>query len=84
MRAQLGGVLDDAVVDDGDAAGRVDVRMGVAVARLAVGRPARVGDAGRAGEPLAAASPPSSRTLPLRLVRRAARRSCTTAMPAES
>src|SRR5262245_12409724 len=43
-RAQLGGVLDDAVVDDGESAGAVRMRMGVHVARLAVRRPARVSD----------------------------------------
>jgi hypothetical protein len=39
-------VLDDAVVDDRDPTGRVHVRVGVAVGRLAVGRPAGVPDAG--------------------------------------
>ena len=42
--AQAFVVLDDAVVDDGDRAG--NVRVGVAFARHAVGRPAGVGDAG--------------------------------------
>ena len=41
-------VLDDAVVDDGDA--RAGVRMGVGLARLAVRRPAGVADADRPGE----------------------------------
>jgi hypothetical protein len=41
-------ILDDAVVDEGDAAGAVDVRMGVARRRGAVRGPAGVGDAGRA------------------------------------
>ena len=50
LRPQRGGVLDDAVVHDGVAAGAVAMGMGVAVARLAVGRPARMGDAGRALE----------------------------------
>ena len=35
-------VLDDPVVDDGDPAGVVQVRVGVAVGGRAVGRPARV------------------------------------------
>ena len=43
-------ILDDAVVDDGDALGRV--RMGIRFGRRAVRRPARVADAGRAGERL--------------------------------
>ena len=38
-------ILDDAVVDDGDAVGRV--RMRVRFSRSAVRRPARVADAGR-------------------------------------
>ena len=38
-------VLDDAVVDDGDAPRAVAVRVGVAVGRRSVGRPARVRDA---------------------------------------
>ena len=46
--AQLGEVLQRAVVDDGDRAGAVDVRMRVAVVRRAVGRPAGVADAERA------------------------------------
>ena len=44
LRAQLLVVLDDAVVDDRDAVAR-DVRVGVALARHAVRRPARVRDA---------------------------------------
>ncbi len=44
-----GVVLDDAVVDDDDAAVAADVRMGVAVGRGAVGGPARVADADAAG-----------------------------------
>ena len=44
LLAQLLEVLDDAVVHDGDAL--VHVRMGVALDRLAVRRPARVADAG--------------------------------------
>ena len=37
-------VLDDAVVDEGDGAGLVLVRVGVGVGGTAVGRPSRVGD----------------------------------------
>ena len=40
-------VLDDAVVHDGDGPGAVDLRVGVALARRPVGRPARAPD-GRA------------------------------------
>ena len=46
----LGVVLDDAVMHDGQAAG--DVRMGIAFGGHAMGRPARVGDAGIGGEAL--------------------------------
>ena len=42
--AQLAEILDDAVMDHGDAFGRV--RMGVVLGRLAVGGPAGVADAG--------------------------------------
>ena len=42
---QIEVVLDDAVVDDDDAAGAVAVGMGVLFGRAAVGRPARVPDA---------------------------------------
>jgi hypothetical protein len=45
---QRGEVLDDAVVDQGDPAGVVEVRMGVAVGGAAVRRPAGVPDAGLA------------------------------------
>jgi hypothetical protein len=48
--AQLGGVLDDAVVDHRHVARRVDVGVGVGVGRLAVGRPAGVADAGGGGQ----------------------------------
>ena len=48
LRAQLRGVLDDAVVNDREAVCAVAVRMRVAIARLAVRRPARVRDARRA------------------------------------
>ena len=46
---QLGEVLDDAVVDHGDPAAGRAVRVRVAVGRTAVGGPAGVPDAGRAG-----------------------------------
>ena len=49
--AQLAEILDDAVVDDGEAVGGVG--MGVAFGRPAVGGPARVADAAGAGERLA-------------------------------
>ena len=48
LRAELGEVLDDAVVHDGDPARGVGV--GVALGRRAVGGPAGVADAGRARE----------------------------------
>ena len=48
LLAQRLEILDDAVVDDRDAVD--DVRVGVADGRRAVGRPAGVGDADRAGE----------------------------------
>ena len=50
LRAQVGGVVDDAVVDDGDLALGVQVRVGVHVGGGAVGGPAGVGDAGGALE----------------------------------
>ena len=49
--AQFAEILDDAVMHDRDAVGRV--RMRVPLVRTAVRRPARVADAGRAGERLA-------------------------------
>ena len=49
--AQLAEILDDAVVDDGEAVGGVGV--GVAFGRSAVGGPTRVADADAAGERLA-------------------------------
>ena len=52
--AQLAEVLDDAVVDDGDPAGAVAVRMGVEVARPAVRGPARVAEADAGTRRLAA------------------------------
>ena len=45
LRAQLAEVLHDAVLDDHQLAGVVGMRMGVALAGLAVGGPARVPDA---------------------------------------
>jgi hypothetical protein len=45
LRAQRRVVLDDAVVDDGDPAAAVHVRVRVGVGGAAVGRPARVPDA---------------------------------------
>ncbi len=50
LLAQRLEILDDAVVDDGDAVD--DVRMGVADRRRAVRRPAGVGDADLAGQRL--------------------------------
>jgi hypothetical protein len=50
--AQFAEILDDAVMDDGDA-GR-GVRMGVVLGRLAVGGPAGVADAGMARQRLGA------------------------------
>ena len=48
--AQFAEILDDAVVNHGDALGRM--RMRVVLGRLAVGGPAGVADAGMAGERL--------------------------------
>ena len=45
LGAQLSEVLDDAVLHDHQLAGEIHVRMRVALARLAVGCPARVADA---------------------------------------
>src|ERR1700732_3865166 len=45
---ELAKILDDAVVNDGHVFG--GMRMGVVLGRLAVGRPARVSDAGMTGE----------------------------------
>ena len=87
--AQGGEVLDDAVVHDGDRAGAVGVRVGVAVGRRAVGGPAGVADPGvgcaRAGRP---ARPRRGRrggstSLPARLVTDSLP-SVSTAVPAES
>ena len=47
LGAQLDEVLDDPVVDDRQLAGAVDVRVGVEVARPAMGRPARVAEPAR-------------------------------------
>ncbi len=49
LMAQGREVLDDAVVDDGDLAGGVAVRVRIAVGGAAVGRPAGVAQAGAAG-----------------------------------
>ena len=46
LRPQLGVVLDDPVVDEGDAAGAVDMGMGVLGGGAAVGGPAGVADGG--------------------------------------
>ena len=43
-------IFDDAVVDDGDFAGLIEVRMGIFVRRRAVRGPARVADAEIAGD----------------------------------
>ena len=51
--AHRGVILDDAVVDQGEAAGRVDMGVGVAVGGGPVGGPAGMGDADRAGDRLA-------------------------------
>ena len=51
LGAQLVEVLDDAVVHDGDAIGRVRMRIGLV--RSAVGRPAGMADADRAEQRLA-------------------------------
>ena len=67
--AQLGEVLDDAVVHHRDAALLAEVRVGVDVVGGAVGGPAGVADAGR-GRPAAAAPRSPSRgwpSLPARL-----------------
>ncbi len=45
-------IFDDAVVDDGDLAGLVEVRMGIFVRRRAVRGPARVADADGSGDRL--------------------------------
>ena len=45
--AQLAEVLDDPVVDDGDLAGAIAMRVSVQVVRTAVGRPAGMGEADR-------------------------------------
>ncbi len=50
LTAQAREVLDDAVVDDGDLARRITVRVGVAVGGTAVGGPAGVTEAGGAGQ----------------------------------
>ncbi len=45
-------IFDDAVVDDGDFAGTVEMRMGIFVRRDAMRGPARVRDAEAAGDRL--------------------------------
>ena len=47
VETQLRGVFDDAVMDDGHLAVHAGVRVGIHVARLAIGGPARVADAHR-------------------------------------
>ena len=82
LLAQLAKILDDAVVDHGDAIGRV--RMRVVLGRLAVGGPAGVADAGMARR---AARPRSraSRFFSLPSARRRSRWSpSSVATPAES
>ena len=78
-------VLDDAVVNDGDLAGLVEVRMGVFVGRRAVGGPARVGDADLRRRPVrpAARGRCLRRSCPASCAR-ADRRRCSTATPALS
>src|SRR6266446_8129856 len=49
---QRGGILDDAVMDDRDAVRSIAMRMGVAVAGLAMGRPTGMSQTGRALEAL--------------------------------
>jgi hypothetical protein len=63
LLAQRLEILDDAVVNEGDAVD--DVRMGVAVRRRAVRGPARVGDADGAGERLLPQHPREIVELPL-------------------
>ena len=55
LRLDVGIILDDAVVDDGQIAGAGIVGMGVACRRFAMRGPARVGDADAAGDVLVAA-----------------------------
>ena len=59
---QLGEVLDDAVVDEGESSVVAEVRVRVAVGRAAVRRPARVADAGAAA--VQRASPRGRRRAP--------------------
>ncbi len=83
--AQLDEVLDDAVVDDRQLAGAVDVRVGVEVVGAAVRRPARVAQAGgrgRASRPRARRA--ASASLPARFLTKSSPVSVTSAMPAES
>ena len=46
LLAELAVVLDDAVVDDGDGAGAVEVGMGIVLDRGAMGCPAGMADPG--------------------------------------
>src|SRR5262249_47543829 len=83
--AKLAKILDDAVVDHGEALGRMRVR--VVFGRSAVGRPAGVADADRAGERLPREPGFEIAQLALRLPSPARRRSwrpSSVATPAES
>ena len=82
LRAQLRGVFDDAVVNDRETLGCIAVRMGVAIARFAVRRPARMCDAGRAFH-CSGSWRSRSRTLPL-LLKMLSLSLRAQAMPAES
>ena len=57
LRAQRGVVLDDAVVDDGDFARTVEMRVRVFIGGPAVRRPARVADADVAVQRFAVGQP---------------------------
>ena len=57
LRPQRRVVLDDAVMDDGDAPAAIHVRVRVGVRGAAVGRPAGMPDAGRAVQRLAVPQP---------------------------
>ena len=83
LLAQLGMVLDDAVVDDRDAVVG-HVRMRVDRVRHAVRRPARVRDAGEAGDRRAQVEGFELAHLARGAHARQARSSSSTAMPAES
>ena len=81
---QLCEVLDDAVVDDGELVVVGQVRVGVAVGRPAVRRPARVADAGRAVGRGAVSGRRARRELARALAHVQVAVSSMTAMPAES